>query len=116
MTKQIRNEVKIMYKMYHKNIIKMINHFEDNQNVYLILEYASGGQLWQLLHKRKKFKEKTVKKIAKELCEALHYIHSLNPPIIHRDIKPENIILDKKGTAKLADFGWSNFINSRDIR
>ena len=116
MIQQIRIETKIMYKMYHDNIIKIINHFEDQQNVYLVLEYAPGGQLWFLLNKQKRFQQKTVKQYIRQLCLALKYIHSRKRPIIHRDIKPENLILDSQGNLKLADFGWSNFISTKNTR
>ena len=105
-----------MYKMYHKNIIKIINHFEDQDNIYLVLEYASGGQLWYLLNKKKRFTEEEVKQYIKQLCLALRYIHGKKKPVIHRDIKPENLILDGKGNLKLVDFGWSNFISNKSIR
>ena len=47
----------------------------------------------------------------REVVQAVAYLHSRDPPIVHRDIKPENILLDKNNKTKLADFGWSNFLN-----
>ena len=115
---QINREVEIMYKTNHPHIIKLINHFEDDQNVYLIMELGAKGQLFSLL---KKFShgidQMRAAQYMREIISAVKYLHSMNPPIIHRDIKPENILLDNDGRCKLADFGWSNyFIPSKPRR
>lgn len=51
MISQINNEVKIMYQLNHPNILKLYNHFEDDNNIYLVLELAQGGQMYQVLWK-----------------------------------------------------------------
>eukprot|EP00331_Platyophrya_macrostoma_P014680 CAMPEP_0176462440 /NCGR_PEP_ID=MMETSP0127-20121128/35270_1 /TAXON_ID=938130 /ORGANISM="Platyophrya macrostoma, Strain WH" /LENGTH=745 /DNA_ID=CAMNT_0017854361 /DNA_START=24 /DNA_END=2261 /DNA_ORIENTATION=+ len=111
MIPQIKIEIKIMYSLDHNNIIKLFNHFEENDYVYLIIEFAQGGQMWEKLNKVGRFDERTVQQYIREMVAALDYCHTRNPPIIHRDIKPENILLDENGRVKLADFGWSNFFN-----
>ncbi|KAL4498649.1 hypothetical protein ABPG72_019767 [Tetrahymena utriculariae] len=111
MVKQIQTEVKVMYSLDHPNIIKLYNHFEEDAYIYLMIEYASGGQLWHKLTKEGRFDENTVKRYMADIILAVEYLHSQNPPIIHRDIKPENLILDENGRVKLVDFGWSNFKN-----
>ncbi|KAL4449335.1 hypothetical protein ABPG74_015717 [Tetrahymena malaccensis] len=111
MVKQIQTEVKVMYSLDHPNIIKLYNHFEEDAYIYLMIEYASGGQLWQKLTKERRFDENTVKRYMADIILAVEYLHSQNPPIIHRDIKPENLILDENERVKLVDFGWSNFKN-----
>ncbi|CAD8085161.1 unnamed protein product [Paramecium sonneborni] len=111
MTQQIINEVKIMYGLEHPNIVKLYNHYEEEDYIYLILECATGGQLWQKLNRVGRFDEKTVKQFMQEAMSAIEYLHTRNPPIIHRDIKPENILLDANGHIKIADFGWSNINN-----
>lgn len=100
-----------MYNLDHPNIIKLFNHFEEENYIYLMIEYAGGGQLWQKLKKEGRLDENTVKKYMADIILAVEYLHSQNPPIIHRDIKPENIMLDETGRIKLVDFGWSNFKN-----
>lgn len=109
MTEQINREVEIMYKTDNPYIIKLYNHYEDEDNFYLIMHCAAKGQLYSLLKKQKRLDERTVAQFMREVISAVNYLHSLKPPILHRDIKPENILLDTDGRARLADFGWSNF-------
>eukprot|EP00826_Nyctotherus_ovalis_P014439 TRINITY_DN14028_c0_g1_i3.p1 TRINITY_DN14028_c0_g1~~TRINITY_DN14028_c0_g1_i3.p1 ORF type:complete len:751 (+),score=254.98 TRINITY_DN14028_c0_g1_i3:92-2344(+) len=108
---QIRLEVRIMYSLNHEHIIKLCNHFEDDKYFYLVLEYASKGQLYDKLKLMTRFSEQLAAQYMREVISAVEYLHSTNPPIIHRDIKPENVLLDSKERAKLCDFGWSNFFN-----
>ena len=112
MIEQLKREVRIMYSLNHPNIIKLYNHFEDEKNVYLILELAEEGNLFQRLCKFKSFDERTAAQYLREIALAVQYLHSLDPPIIHRDIKPENIFLDIHGKGKLGDFGWSSVYDS----
>ena len=109
LVKQLEREVRILYDLDHPYIIKIITHFEDDRNVYVVLEYAPGGHMFKLLRKMKEFDERTSAQYLRELVAALQYLHTRDPPIIHRDIKPENILLDSEGRSKLADFGWSNY-------
>lgn len=102
-----------MYNLDHPNIIKLYNHFEEENFIYLMIEYAGGGQLYQKLKRDKRFDETTTKQYMADIILAVEYLHIQDPPIIHRDIKPENLILDEQGRVKLVDFGWSNFKNSQ---
>lgn len=112
MVEQLKREVRIMYSLSHPNIIKLHNHFEDDNNVYLILELADGGNLFQKLCKFRSFDERSAAQYLREVALAVQYLHSQDPPIIHRDIKPENIFLDSMGKGKLGDFGWSSVYDS----
>ena len=114
MTDQINREIEIMYKLNHPHIIKLFNHFEDDDNLYLIMHYASKGQLYSLLKKQGRIDQRTTAQYMREILSAVKYLHSFDPPIIHRDIKPENILLDENGRVKLADFGWSNYVSSNN--
>jgi serine/threonine protein kinase len=111
MSDQIKTEIKIMYGLTHEHIIKLFNHFEDDNYVYLAIEFAAGGQLWDKMMKTdsKRLPEKQVAMYIKELVSSLEYLHGKG--IIHRDIKPENLLIDHQNHIKLADFGWSNFLN-----
>jgi serine/threonine protein kinase len=109
MVSQMNREIEIMYMLHHPHIIKLVNHFEDEDNIYLIMDFASKGQLYTHLKRVGKFDQRTAAQYMREVISALKYLHSFNPPIIHRDIKPENILMDENGRLKLCDFGWSNY-------
>ena len=116
MCEQIKLEVRIMYSLNHEHIIKLYNHYEDDDYFYLLLEYAPNGQLYDKLKKVGRFVENDAAQYMREVISAVEYLHSLNPPIIHRDIKPENILIDDKSSVKLCDFGWSNFFHPNRVR
>ena len=107
-----RREIEVMYKLNHPNIAKLYGHFEDNNYCYFLMEYIPKGNLYGLMPKdsKKRINKKVVSSIMKDIISALYYLHNMNPPIIHRDIKPENILLSDGLTAKVTDFGWSNYI------
>lgn len=107
MVKQIMNEIKIMRRLVHENIIRYQTHFEDKEYIFLLLDLADKGHLFSKLKKKGIFNEKEAARIMFETFKAVSYLHQHSPPIIHRDIKPENILFAGR-TIKLADFGWSN--------
>jgi serine/threonine protein kinase len=107
MKDQLRNEISIMSKLSHPRIINLETIFEDQKNIYLVMELAEEKHLYARLQEAKKFDEATAAKSAFDVFQAVEYMHNQNPPIIHRDIKPENILYSG-GHLKLADFGWSN--------
>ena len=76
-------------------IVKLHNSFQTEQNLYFVLEYCPGGELFELLHLRTKFSEDQVRFYTAQLILVLEYMHSKD--IIHGDIKPENILLDRDG-------------------
>ena len=113
---QMNREIEIMYLLNHPHCLRLKNHFEDDENFYLVMPLAAKGQLYRILRKARKFDERTTAQILRETISALQYLHSFDPPIIHRDLKPENLLLNENGRIYLADFGWSNFKNDGDIR
>ena len=111
---QLNLEIKIMYKVHHPHIMQLINHFEDDNNFFMIMPYASRGQLYTLIKKNNKLDQKMTAQFIRETISAVKYLHEHN--IIHRDIKPENILLDQNYRVKLSDFGWSNFCKPEEKR
>ncbi|KHJ84987.1 hypothetical protein OESDEN_15293 [Oesophagostomum dentatum] len=83
----------------------MYTYFWDEKRIYLVLEYAKGGEMYKLLKKRSRFSETTAAVFMYQMADALNYCHEKN--VIHRDIKPENLLIGDEGQLKIADFGWS---------
>ena len=108
---QLNREIKIMYSLNHPNIMKLINHFEDDNFCYLILPYASQGEIYKLLKKRQKFNEFEAAYYIRETVNAVMYLHKNK--IIHRDIKPENLLLEKSHII-LSDFGCAYNFNDNN--
>lgn len=104
---QVRREIEIQSHLRHPNILRMYGFFHDDHRIYLILEYAAGGTLFNAMKKEGKFPELKTAKYIKSMISALIYLHSRM--IIHRDIKPENLLLGHDDQLKIADFGWSVF-------
>lgn len=103
--KNLRREIEIQRDLVHPNVSRLYGYFYDDTNVYLILEYALYGEVYQMLKTRRRFDEITASKYIFQVSQGLQYLHSHN--VIHRDIKPENILLLDLGDVKLSDFGWS---------
>nr|XP_016928376.1 serine/threonine-protein kinase MARK2 isoform X14 [Drosophila suzukii] len=99
-------EVRIMKMLDHPNIVKLFQVIETEKTLYLIMEYASGGEVFDylVLHGRMKEKEARVK--FRQIVSAVQYCHQKR--IIHRDLKAENLLLDSELNIKIADFGFSN--------
>lgn len=83
----------------------MFGYFYDDTRIYIILEFAPGGEVYKQLTQRGHFSEQTTARYICDLSHALAYCHSKH--VIHRDIKPENLLIGQKGDIKIADFGWS---------
>ena len=102
---QLRREIEIQSHLRHPNILRLYGYFYDQTRVYLVLEYAAGGELFKILNEEGHFDEKTSADYILKICNAISYCHSKN--VIHRDIKPENILIGANGELKIGDFGWS---------
>lgn len=105
MVKQLRREIEIHSNLKHKHIIRMYGYFYDRDRVYLVLEYATQGGLYEYLRRVKTFDEKLAAKYIFQVTKAIFYMHMNN--VIHRDIKPENILISYDNTLKIADLGWA---------
>ncbi|CCK69219.1 cAMP-dependent protein kinase catalytic subunit TPK3 KNAG_0C01060 [Huiozyma naganishii CBS 8797] len=102
------DERKMLSVITHPFIIRLWGTFQTSQYVFMVMDYAEGGELFSLLRKSKRFPNPVAKFYAAEICLALEYLHDLN--IIYRDLKPENILLDKNGHIKVTDFGFAKYV------
>lgn len=106
----VQNEIKIHKKINHPNIVKFYNYFFDDGDLFLVLEYCKGGNLFQTIHDSEKTLSKSkIDKIFTQIVDGMDYLHKNK--IILRDLKPENIVLDGE-KAKLCDFGWAVEFNN----
>jgi len=103
---RVAREIHILKLIRHPNIIQLYEIIETQKSLYLIMEYASGGELFNYIVKKTRIKEPEAKKFYSQLISGLEYLHRLN--IVHRDLKPENLLLDFNHNIKLVDFGLSN--------
>ncbi|CAM9403996.1 unnamed protein product [Ectocarpus sp. 12 AP-2014] len=101
---QLRREIEIQSHLRHRNILRLFGYFYDEKRIYLILEFAPGGELYKTLQKGR-FSEAKGARYVLDVAQALAHCHKKN--VIHRDLKPENLLIGSTGGLKLADFGWS---------
>ncbi|KAM8903694.1 MAP/microtubule affinity-regulating kinase 4 isoform 5-T6 [Spinachia spinachia] len=99
-------EVRIMKTLNHPNIVQLFEVIETEKTLYLIMEYASGGEVFDFLVAHGRMKEKDARAKFRQIVSAVHYCHLKN--IVHRDLKAENLLLDADANIKIADFGFSN--------
>lgn len=108
----LRQEIEILRKLKHENIIEMLDAFESPQEFCVVTEFAQG-ELFEILEDDKCLPEEQVQAIAKQLVRALHYLHSNR--IIHRDMKPQNILIGAGSIVKLCDFGFARAMSTNTV-
>ncbi|CAL1712067.1 unnamed protein product [Somion occarium] len=109
-TKQVmhtRNEQGMLSQVQHPFIINLWGSFQDHTNLYMVMDFVPGGELFTLLRRSNRFPDPVAKFYAAEVALALNYLHSLH--VIYRDLKPENILLNFDGHIKIADFGFAKY-------
>ncbi|KAL0281085.1 UNVERIFIED_CONTAM: hypothetical protein PYX00_002182 [Menopon gallinae] len=104
--KKIFREVQIMMQLRHPHIIRLYQVMETEKMIYLVTEYASGGEIFDYLVANGRMSEDEARRIFHQIVAAVSYCHRKN--IVHRDLKAENLLLDPNMNIKLADFGFSN--------
>ncbi len=117
---QFRQEAKVLARLDHPNLPKVSDYFSQSGREYLVMDFVPGHDLRELIeqaHERDEFIDvNTVLDWAGQLCSALTYLHSQDPPIVHRDIKPSNIKVTPSGLIKLVDFGLVKLLTSDEAR
>ena len=113
-----KNEVNILSKLNHANLVKYISSYEDEEGIYIIMEFCIYGDLYSLLHIVKKKKvyvnEEIIWDIAYQCLLGLEYLHSNQ--IIHRDIKLLNIFMSKNKIVKIGDMGMSKILDKKEMK
>ncbi len=85
--------------------------WQDNSNLYMLMEFVTGGELFSYLRRAGRFPDETAKLYAAMVVLSLEHLHSMN--ILYRDLKPENLLLDKHGFMKICDFGFAKHVEDR---
>ncbi|KAJ3008209.1 UNVERIFIED_CONTAM: hypothetical protein HDU68_003188, partial [Siphonaria sp. JEL0065] len=105
-------EILVLSHLFHPNITRLLEVVDTKDYLYLILEYEEGGELFDYIIAKTVLPEQEARAMFRQLLSAIQYCH-ING-IVHRDLKPENILLDKNGSMKLIDFGFSNVVREGD--
>ncbi|CAK5044741.1 unnamed protein product [Meloidogyne enterolobii] len=101
-----------MSMLNHPNLIQIYEVFENKDKIILVMEYASGGELYDYVSKNGSLSEQEARRIFRQITSAVLYCHKNK--VAHRDLKLENILLDSNNNAKIADFGLSNYFGQRN--
>ncbi|KZF26892.1 cytochrome P450 [Xylona heveae TC161] len=113
-TEGLHQEIAVLMSVSHPNMLCLKDTFDEDDGVYLVVELAPEGELFNWIVMRQKFTEPETRKVFIQLFQGVKYLHERN--IVHRDIKPENIlVVDKNLTVKLADFGLSKIIGEESF-
>lgn len=103
----------MLKKIKHSNVIRLLEVFESSRHLLIVMEYAGGGDLLQLIKRKGQLKESDAKFIFKQIVYGLAHINCRS--VIHRDIKLDNILLDSEKGVKICDFGVSKIIKKGQV-
>jgi len=101
----------ILSRLRHPFIVDLYGTFQDPLNIYMLLSYVPGGELFTHLRRARRFTPDVTRFYLATIILALRYLHSFN--IIYRDLKPENLLLDSRGYLRLTDFGFAKVVDDR---
>ena len=112
----IEQEIAILQKLDHPNIVNYFETYDDKKYLYLVMEHVKGMELFEKIEKETNFNEKTAAKYMLQMFKAINHLHAQG--IVHRDIKPENVMVTENDEIRLIDFGLSKvqvteFLNER---
>jgi serine/threonine-protein kinase len=117
---QFYREASTLARLDHPNLPKVSDYFAQDSREYLVMDFVPGQDLRQLIEDARRSEtfldEATVLEWAAQLCDALTYLHTQDPPVLHRDIKPSNIKLTPRGMVKLVDFGLVKLLQPDESR
>uniref|UniRef100_A0A8D3D198 5'-AMP-activated protein kinase catalytic subunit alpha-1 n=1 Tax=Scophthalmus maximus TaxID=52904 RepID=A0A8D3D198_SCOMX len=110
---KIRREIQNLKLFRHPHIIKLYQVISTPTDIFMVMEYVSGGELFDYICKNGKLDEKESRRLFQQIISAVDYCH--RHMVVHRDLKPENVLLDAHMNAKIADFGLSNMMSDGEF-
>jgi len=111
--KGIENEIKVLNRLDHENIVKLVETFESPKCVYLVMELVTGGELFDRIVEKGSYSEKDAADVVRQVLEATAYMHEQG--VVHRDLKPENLLYyssSEDSRIVVTDFGLSKLVES----
>ena len=110
-----RQEADILKHLNHMYLPQVLDFLEVDDDIYTVISFIPGESFKDLLKRGVKFPQRDLIRWGMQLCSALYYLHTQNPPIIHSDIKPANIMLTPQGNICLIDFNISFFMDDSTV-
>lgn len=107
---RVEQELRLLPLLDHPHVVKVFDVIEDDERYMIIMEYLTGGELFQYIIKNRRVNEREARFFFRQIVSALDYCHQNS--IIHRDMKPENLLFDSSMQIRLIDFGFANFYES----
>lgn len=112
----IENEIAVLHKIKHTNIVSLEEIFESKSHLYLVMQLVSGGELFDRIIEKGFYTEKDASKLILQILDAVKYLHDMG--IVHRDLKPENLLyysMDEDSKIMISDFGLSKIEGSGSV-
>lgn len=113
MQDKVRREINILKRIRHPHIIRMYEVIDSPTDIFLVMEYVSGGELFDYIVQSGRLKREEARKFFQQIISGLNCCHRHG--IVHRDLKPENLLLDANNNIKIADFGLANMMSDGDF-
>ena len=113
MQDKVRREINILKRIRHPHIIRMYEVIDSPTDIFLVMEYVSGGELFDYIVQSGRLKREEARRFFQQIISGLNCCHRHG--IVHRDLKPENLLLDANNNIKIADFGLANMMSDGDF-
>ena len=114
--KSVKTEALLLASLDHPGIVRLYDQFVEDHRAYLVLEHIEGKSLRQYISESGKLDSDSVKKLLKQLCQILDYLHTQAPPLVHRDFTPANLVLTSGEQIKLIDFNVAHLMESDNTK
>eukprot|EP01100_Stratorugosa_tubuloviscum_P009881 TRINITY_DN4178_c0_g1_i2.p1 TRINITY_DN4178_c0_g1~~TRINITY_DN4178_c0_g1_i2.p1 ORF type:complete len:459 (+),score=197.97 TRINITY_DN4178_c0_g1_i2:175-1551(+) len=113
MNEKIKREIQVLKLFRHPHIIKLYEVIETPTDIFMVMEFVSGGELFEFIVNNGRISENEARRFFQQIIAGVEYCHK--HMVVHRDLKPENLLLDSNANVKIADFGLSNMMRDGDF-